>query len=74
LTAMTATPKVRCPTCKRQGDWFAGEHGPFCSRRCKLVDLGKWLNEEHKVSEPLRPEDGRAGEAEGTGGNPGIQV
>ena len=47
---------VRCPTCKKTGDWFAGAFGPFCSRRCKLVDLGKWLNEENKVSEPLRPD------------------
>lgn len=47
---------VRCPTCKKSGDWFSGPNGPFCSRRCKLVDLGKWLNEENKVSEPLRPD------------------
>jgi endogenous inhibitor of DNA gyrase (YacG/DUF329 family) len=25
---------------------------PFCSPRCKLVDLHAWLNEEHRVSEP----------------------
>ena len=47
---------MRCPTCKKRGDWFVGAYGPFCSKRCKLVDLGKWLNEENKVSEPLRPE------------------
>ncbi len=29
--------------------------GPFCCTRCKLVDLGKWFNEEHKISEPLNP-------------------
>jgi hypothetical protein len=46
----------KCPTCKREGDWFAGKYGPFCSRRCKLIDLGKWLGEEHMVSQPLRPE------------------
>ena len=44
---------VKCPTCKKRGDWFAGEYGPFCSHRCKLIDLGKWLGEEHAVSEPL---------------------
>lgn len=37
------------------GEWFAGDFGPFCSKRCKLLDLGKWFSEEHKVSEPLRP-------------------
>ena len=45
---------VKCPTCKKSGNWFAAAHGPFCSRRCKLVDLGKWFEEENKISEPLR--------------------
>jgi endogenous inhibitor of DNA gyrase (YacG/DUF329 family) len=38
------------------GDWFDAPFGPFCSRRCKLVDLGKWFNEEHTISGPI-PED-----------------
>jgi endogenous inhibitor of DNA gyrase (YacG/DUF329 family) len=49
-------PNVRCPTCGKVGDWFAGAFGPFCSRRCKLIDLGKWFGEEHVISEPLQPE------------------
>ena len=53
---MKLLPKVACPTCQKVGDWFSGSHGPFCSKRCKLVDLGKWFSEEHRVSEPLRPE------------------
>ena len=53
---MGALPKIKCPACKKVGDWFAGPFGPFCSKRCKLVDLGKWFSEEHVVSEPLRPE------------------
>ena len=48
--------KVRCPTCHRVGEWFAGAYGPFCSKRCRLIDLGKWFNEEHAISDPLRPE------------------
>lgn len=48
--------KVACPVCKKKGDWFAGKYGPFCSQRCKLIDLGKWLGGEHAISEPLRPE------------------
>ncbi|MGA2244137.1 MAG: DNA gyrase inhibitor YacG [Verrucomicrobiota bacterium] len=47
---------VKCPTCKKSGDWFAGKYGPFCSRRCKLIDLGKWISGENAISEPLRPE------------------
>lgn len=49
-------PIVKCPTCKQRGDWFAQRYGPFCSERCKLVDLGKWFNGEHAISEPLKPE------------------
>jgi endogenous inhibitor of DNA gyrase (YacG/DUF329 family) len=47
---------VRCPTCGKEGPWWEGEYGPFCSRQCKLVDLGKWLGEEYVISEPLRPD------------------
>lgn len=49
--------QIRCPVCRKIGDWFAGEFGPFCSKRCRLIDLGKWLSEEHAISEPLRPGD-----------------
>ena len=47
---------VKCPTCQKTGDWFAGKYGPFCSHRCKLIDLGKWFRGEHAISEPLKPE------------------
>jgi len=53
---MATVRKVKCPTCKKEGDWFSGKFGPFCSKRCRLVDLGKWFEEENKISEPLRPE------------------
>jgi len=48
---------VKCPSCQRPGDWFAGRYGPFCSRRCKLIDWGKWFGGEHVIAGPLRPED-----------------
>jgi uncharacterized protein len=54
---MNSSRPITCPTCKKRGPWFDGQDGPFCSRRCKLIDLGKWLGEEHSISEPLRPED-----------------
>ena len=53
---MKPARSVKCPTCKKQGNWFEGKDGPFCSHRCKLVDLGKWFGEENRISEPLRPE------------------
>lgn len=53
---MSDTLIVKCPTCRKKGRWFQGRYGPFCSRRCKLVDLGKWFDEDNKISEPLRPD------------------
>ena len=53
---MKSVPQVRCPSCKKVGPWFEDKFGPFCSRRCKLVDLGKWFSEENCISEPLRAE------------------
>lgn len=53
---LVGMPIVRCPTCRKSGEWFADKWGPFCSQRCKLLDLGKWLDEDNKISEPLRPD------------------
>jgi endogenous inhibitor of DNA gyrase (YacG/DUF329 family) len=47
---------IKCPTCGKKGDWSSGAYRPFCSQRCKLIDLGKWFGEEHLISDPLRPE------------------
>ena len=47
---------IKCPICGAQNDFFADPLGPFCSKRCKMVDLGKWFGEEYRISEPLRPE------------------
>jgi len=43
-------PKVRCPTCQRELAWSDEfPFRPFCSERCKMVDLGAWFAEERKV-------------------------
>lgn len=48
-----------CPTCKRSVAWNADfPWRPFCSERCKLVDLGAWLSEQRKIAgEELPQED-----------------
>ncbi len=45
-----------CPVCGKPADFDAPPTGPFCSVRCKMIDLGQWLGEEHRISEPLRPD------------------
>jgi uncharacterized protein len=44
---------VRCPNCGRPVAWGPGSSWqPFCSERCRLVDLGGWLSEAHRISQP----------------------
>ena len=40
---------VVCPICRRPVDWKASAFRPFCSDRCQLLDLGKWVDEEYKM-------------------------
>lgn len=48
---------VACPTCaKPAAPGPENAAFPFCSARCKTIDLGRWLNEEYRV--PVQPEDG----------------
>lgn len=54
---MTEAPlKLQCPTCKKPVVWN-GDYPfrPFCSERCKLIDLGEWASERHKI--PGKPLD-----------------
>src|SRR5687768_16381863 len=69
---------ARCPVCRKEvgppavNRWF-----PFCSERCKLVDLGKWLGEEYRIptaradeeDDELPPEAPRRPEGDGGGGD-----
>ncbi len=59
-------PTLECPTCRAKVTYQTAAEipfRPFCSRRCQLVDLGKWLNEEYRISEELPPELGNEGPA-----------
>jgi len=48
-----------CPICRRNVRPRADNPGfPFCSPRCKAVDLGKWLDEAYRISsDPAEDED-----------------
>ncbi|MBI5188088.1 MAG: DNA gyrase inhibitor YacG [Nitrospirae bacterium] len=41
--------KIICPTCKNTTTWEENPWRPFCSERCKLIDLGKWASEEYRI-------------------------
>lgn len=47
----------KCPTCHNPVDWQNNPFRPFCSERCQLVDLGKWVEGEYRVpGEPIPPD------------------
>jgi endogenous inhibitor of DNA gyrase (YacG/DUF329 family) len=49
--------RVKCPTCRRELDWETAPYRPFCSDRCRLIDLGAWLTERHAIpGESVGPE------------------
>jgi endogenous inhibitor of DNA gyrase (YacG/DUF329 family) len=42
---------VKCPTCQRPVTWTTDNaFKPFCSERCKLIDLGEWVMEEKRIA------------------------
>ena len=47
---------LNCPTCRgvvaREDEFF-----PFCSDRCRLIDLGKWASGAYKISSPVLDPD-----------------
>ena len=51
------TLKVSCPTCQKDVLWqVESKHRPFCSKRCQLIDLAEWADENHKISQPIQGE------------------
>jgi uncharacterized protein len=53
--------KHRCPICRKPVDSAVDPEFPFCSERCRLLDLGNWASEKYVVSEPLFDEQGDEG-------------
>jgi endogenous inhibitor of DNA gyrase (YacG/DUF329 family) len=48
--------KFRCPICRTPTDSEASADFPFCSERCRLLDLGNWSSEKYVIREPVLDE------------------
>jgi hypothetical protein len=57
--------KITCPICRRTTTWEENPWRPFCSERCKLIDLGKWASEQYRI-----PSQGAEEEKEHDQGKP----
>jgi endogenous inhibitor of DNA gyrase (YacG/DUF329 family) len=59
------TLHLRCPTCRQPSQWYVDESKaavnpsrPFCSVRCKEIDLGAWASESYAIPAHPHVEDG----------------
>ena len=57
--------KVRCPICQVWFDEKSSPAFPFCSERCRTIDLGRWLGETYRVPGPENDEKAGAEPVEG---------
>ena len=56
---------VKCPVCGKDVEWKdTNRYRPFCSERCKQIDLGAWAEERYKVPVVDDEEDGNDGSVE----------
>jgi endogenous inhibitor of DNA gyrase (YacG/DUF329 family) len=48
---------MKCPTCGKPSQWQDNQYRPFCSERCQLVDLGRWVEGEYRVPGEALPNE-----------------
>lgn len=53
---------VKCPMCRKDAAWEGNPHRPFCSERCKLIDLGAWASDEYRIPGKPHVDDADEGE------------
>ncbi|CAB1274297.1 DNA gyrase inhibitor YacG [Candidatus Nitrosacidococcus tergens] len=50
MVSKSSRRAIPCPTCKKEAIWSEqNPWRPFCSERCRLVDLGAWAGEKHYI-------------------------
>jgi len=48
---------MKCPTCQKETESAGNPHRPFCSERCKLLDLARWVDGEFRIAgDPVAPD------------------
>ena len=41
---------IPCPHCRTESEWTDNPHRPFCSERCRMIDLGNWSDETYRIA------------------------
>jgi endogenous inhibitor of DNA gyrase (YacG/DUF329 family) len=50
---------MRCPICKKEVSYKGNPFRPFCSERCKMIDLDNWLSGRYRISNPVEENSAR---------------
>ncbi len=45
---------IKCPQCRKPVAWEGNLNRPFCSERCRLLDLGNWASENYRIASDER--------------------
>jgi endogenous inhibitor of DNA gyrase (YacG/DUF329 family) len=51
---MSSKPAIKCPICGKKAKLGEPDF-PFCSERCRIIDLGNWASEKYVISTPAPP-------------------
>lgn len=46
-----------CPQCRKPTVWEGNPDRPFCSARCRLIDLGAWADESYRIPDAVKIDD-----------------
>ncbi|MDR1840469.1 MAG: DNA gyrase inhibitor YacG [Holophagales bacterium] len=65
---MSKMKPLYCPTCRNSVRWENNPWRPFCSERCKLIDLGAWSSESYRIPEQPEAENGEGWSEAESGG------
>jgi endogenous inhibitor of DNA gyrase (YacG/DUF329 family) len=57
IKGFTDTRIFKCPGCGKPISFKENPYRPFCSKKCKMMDLGAWFKEEYQISSPMESED-----------------
>jgi endogenous inhibitor of DNA gyrase (YacG/DUF329 family) len=60
---------VKCPSCKKKTEWGDNPFRPFCSERCRLIDLGKWASGEYIIEGKSEDDEEDPGNERDKGGS-----
>ena len=53
---MSAIQSIKCPHCRKEAPFAGNPYRPFCSKRCKMIDLGTWASDEYRIPGEKAPE------------------